>query len=89
MVSLVLRDQRVTEVTLEKGANRVKMELDFQAHRAHLDLQDKLFTRQATSMVLLEVLDLREARVCLVKLDSLAQWDPKGTEVTQASQALE
>lgn len=89
MVSLDLRDQRVTEVTVENGVNQVKMELDFQAHQAHLDLQDKLFTSQAILMVLLEVLGLREALVCLVKLDSLVQWDQKGTEVTQASQGLE
>lgn len=88
MGSLDLRDQRVTEETLENGANQVEMELDFQAPQAHLDLQDKLFTRQEILTGSLEGRGLRGALDCRVRLDSLALWDQKVTEVTRASQGL-
>lgn len=86
--SLDLRDQRVTGVTEESGVNQVEMELDFQAHLAHLVHQDKSSTGHlATRMVLVAMWDQRDHLVYLVKLDSLALLDQRVTEETLGFQA--
>lgn len=89
MASLDLRDQKVTEVTKERGVNLVEMELDSKVHLVHLDHQDKSSIRHPALMVSLAVLGPREDLVYLVKLDSLVQWDQRVTEEIRALQAME
>lgn len=90
MAFLDLRDQGVTQVTEVKEENLVEMELDSKDHLAHLDPQDRLSTKiQATTMVYLEVPDLREDLVYQAKLDSLALWGQKVTKGTRDCQDME
>lgn len=90
MASLDLRDQRVTEVTKERGVSRVAMEPDSRVRLAHLDHQEKSSTaRLAAWMVSLAVSGLREDLVYLVKLDSLVPLDQRVTEETPVLQATE
>lgn len=89
MASLDLRDQKVTEVTKERGVSLVEMELDSKVHPVHLDHQDKSSIRHPALMVLLAVSGLREDLVYLVKLDSLVRWDQRVTEEIRALQAME
>lgn len=89
MVSLDHRDQKEKEETGETKVSPVEMVLVFLDHLALLDPQGRLSTHLVAVMMEWASKDLRVIRDCRVKQDSLAQWDQREIEVTQACQELQ